>query len=444
MLGPKFCHSCEGALVRNAKFCSMCGVRVQSPPTVDSQPTPVGRTAGRDAFMARLSDYLDLVLEPCLPYMSGCEEPLVTDRPPLTYYLAVGPERSNGLGGNITIDLELDPLRVRYAQDIGPLVGVDDQEAESLATTLRTPLVDVEWNSLNDTFVCSSQIPINSLDDDSTFNALMLGVARVWRRAVPKFLMNLEDDSDRYLWLEAMMSRVPDDAWNQQTMAYAATFAGSPELPQSLDKEVRESLQPWSENGLGWPFIPSTFASKVEEITEWCWGASERPEPGDALSPEEERAFDPMWAYLMPRAELDAGPQPRFMVCHSGHGVNSYFVSYVLETPQVFIAVQRPFGGIYMDAWNCKTDVISAGTDLAYLDLLLSGLPEQPEGRLIIEDSPFRGIQRLAWLHPNGEVADISSELTPVDAPDSALEAGIRFVESLWKDGLGDGLETPS
>jgi hypothetical protein len=102
--------------------------------------------------------------------------------------------------------------------------------------------------------------------------------------------------------------------------------------------EVYEALATtFAKAGLSVPPVPERFRDELRQFGEWFFSTREI-ERGDmyTLRGLFEEALD--------------GDVPDYLaISHSGHGVNSYVLTYALVTPSLVVMVQTPWGGAYMD-----------------------------------------------------------------------------------------------
>jgi len=128
------------------------------------------------------------------------------------------------------------------------------------------------------------------------------------------------------------------------------------------------------------------------------------------------RDFDPMAHYLLRPSVLDellAGDQ--LAVCHAGHGVNSYAITYGLAWRGLVVLAQVGWGGVYMD--NAARAVELARVFDTCLALIAAAEQRTDDRRLVCVESRLRNQSLYGW-HP---------EIVPV-APGTALTAALDLL----------------
>lgn len=175
-------------------------------------------------------------------------------------------------------------------------------------------------------------------------------------------------------------------------------------LPDSLAEETRQSLQVWIDAGLGMPFIPDEFAAVTVPIGEWAWGRKpQKPGRGGMSAPP--AAVEPFDAYMQfPEVErFEAGDwRPRFLLCHAGHGTNSYGINYVLVNTRIAVFAQALWGGVYTDRETSTRRVRDLTAELADLHRAAAQPPNWPRGRLLVRQSDFRRSDPPRWAAEPG------------------------------------------
>lgn len=96
--------------------------------------------------------------------------------------------------------------------------------------------------------------------------------------------------------------------------------------------------------GLAFPEIPKELASKLRERDEWLFSTREIE-----ISPYN----------LQHYVEESDGTlvDDYAILCHSGHGVNSYAIHYYLVRGELRLFLQLGWGGAYMDAQKAAADI---------------------------------------------------------------------------------------
>jgi hypothetical protein len=96
--------------------------------------------------------------------------------------------------------------------------------------------------------------------------------------------------------------------------------------------------------GLAFPEIPEELAVKLKERGEWLFSTRDIE-----ISP-----YD-LWHYV---EESDSTLVDDYAIlCHSGHGVNSYAIHYYLVRGELRLFLQLGWGGVYMDAQKAAADI---------------------------------------------------------------------------------------
>ena len=73
--------------------------------------------------------------------------------------------------------------------------------------------------------------------------------------------------------------------------------------------------------------------------------------------------------------DADLLSRPTFVLCHSGHGMQSWYLSLVLTTGSVAFFTKHAFGQVYTDVVQ---DLLQIAGTYARLHALLDGVPDQP------------------------------------------------------------------
>jgi hypothetical protein len=173
----------------------------------------------------------------------------------------------------------------------------------------------------------------------------------------------------------------------------------------------------FEDSGLHAPPIPAALESRLVEQEPWCWTT---------------RAISPMDMYMFreyPADALSGCAEDYVAVCHAGHGVNSYAISYHLLLGPLAVFVQVAWGGVYGSADEDAAEVrdrfakVGRLIELA-IDVDPDEMPSQPE--VVVVESRFRGLSVHAsapgWFD-TPEEADAWIREQP--RSDDALEAAI-------------------
>jgi hypothetical protein len=85
------------------------------------------------------------------------------------------------------------------------------------------------------------------------------------------------------------------------------------------------------------PMLATYFEKHLTERGEWHWATQSSPQPQD------DYMLSSTFEYLK-------GPVPdQYSVCHAGHGMNSYALSFRHVSGELAMIVQSPWGGVYGD-----------------------------------------------------------------------------------------------
>jgi hypothetical protein len=146
-------------------------------------------------------------------------------------------------------------------------------------------------------------------------------------------------------------------------------------------------LGAYSGAGLPIPPIPEGLRSELDRLDEWLW-ATRAIERWDLYNPG---------AFL--RAVTFDGPDS-VAIAHTGHGVNSYFLTYQAFVGPVALFAQVGWGGIYMD--NASRVAELAGVYQQIEDLLAAAASWSPAGRagqrLVVIWGRAKGFDTCAWV----------------------------------------------
>jgi hypothetical protein len=98
---------------------------------------------------------------------------------------------------------------------------------------------------------------------------------------------------------------------------------------------IEKARQLFRQAGLAFPTIPKRLAGRLKEQGEWHFATRELKR-----SPYDDHYY----------INEDAFPGDYAVLCHSGHGVNSYAIQYYLVYDQLRMFLFLGWGGVYMDA----------------------------------------------------------------------------------------------
>ena len=108
--------------------------------------------------------------------------------------------------------------------------------------------------------------------------------------------------------------------------------------------DLEKARQLFQSSGLAFPEIPKDLAAKLKERGKWLFSTREiEASPYDLQHyvDEPDRVLVDDYAIL----------------CHSGHGVNSYAIQYYLVYGDLRIFLRLRWGGVYMDAQRAAADI---------------------------------------------------------------------------------------
>lgn len=107
---------------------------------------------------------------------------------------------------------------------------------------------------------------------------------------------------------------------------------------------LAEALKLFETAGLGFPPIPSELAIDFTKCGNWCFAS--RPVRSDPYN----------WRPYVEEARRGSVCD-YVLLAHSGHGVNSYAISYYLVRKPLLLFVQVGWGGVYMNADRAASEV---------------------------------------------------------------------------------------
>ena len=315
---------------------------------------------------------------------------------------------------------------------------------------LTTPVVDIEAD-VDGEWLCDlravASVPVSTLDQPVPL-ALLHGIANRQANLLARAILpDLDDAFLDALAPDAAESEIPrehigddssddDNRRTRQLVRELSRWWGPAVPTDGLSSDVVASFaDTWAHARLAYPFVPSAVAPGVRLESAWNW-VSER-------SPDSTRHAYLQFPLLERFREGDW--RTRFQVCHSGHGVNSYFLSYAIVGDRLVVFAQESWGGIYSDADDDATRVNDLAGDLALLAHVCDSVRDWPGGRLVVESSPERERNSVYWLATPGaaprladsfeqpELASLTGWLPAVVAW-PAVERALMAVQELWRD----------
>lgn len=108
--------------------------------------------------------------------------------------------------------------------------------------------------------------------------------------------------------------------------------------------DLDKARQLFKSSGLAFPEIPSELAAKLTQRGEWLFSTREIE-----VSP-----YDLDYYVDEPN---NIGVDDYALLCHSGHGVNSYALQYYLVYGDLRMFLHLGWGGVYMDAQKTSADI---------------------------------------------------------------------------------------
>jgi hypothetical protein len=142
--------------------------------------------------------------------------------------------------------------------------------------------------------------------------------------------------------------------------------------------DIKKARHLFQKAGLAFPTIPNEFATGLKERDEWLFSTRELK-----MSPYNLEHFV---------REGDGFLGDYAVLCHSGHGVNSYAIQYYLVYDPLRMFLHLGWGGVYMDA-DAAADNIRQCFSLADEIVLVMGTVQRLRSgdRLTIVGSDFYG-----------------------------------------------------
>lgn len=108
--------------------------------------------------------------------------------------------------------------------------------------------------------------------------------------------------------------------------------------------DIEKARQRFHQAGLSIPAIPEPLAACLQEKGEWVYATRELEE----------------WTYKTDsyiQEASDGSVQDYAILCHAGHGINSYFIQYYLVHRALRIFLSLSWGGAYTDNQACAAHI---------------------------------------------------------------------------------------
>lgn len=172
--------------------------------------------------------------------------------------------------------------------------------------------------------------------------------------------------------------------------------------------DLEKARHLFQQAGLAFPTIPEELAAGLKEQGEWLFSTRQLE-----MSPYN------LEHYVH---EGDGAPGEDYAVlCHSGHGVNSYALQYYLVHGALRMFLHLAWGGMYMDTEQTAADIRDC---FSLADKIVSAVktvsPLQPSDRLLIVGSDFYGSY---WCAPGKSRRE-------ADRPAEVLAGVLRWLNS--------------
>jgi hypothetical protein len=185
-------------------------------------------------------------------------------------------------------------------------------------------------------------------------------------------------------------------------------------------------LATFRSNGLPDPPVPVTLRPGLLEMGPWHWGT------GDAGSPDPREMYFFRPALIAPL--LVDGVPDTVVLCHSGHGANSYAITYRLRYRRLVLLAQVHWGGVYTDE---EKQTAALADVFLHCQALIDRIEEfdpSPVGdaqdgqKLVCLQSDMRGIAGCGWTFG----ASRSDDHYPVSRVErgTALAAALRLLDA--------------
>jgi hypothetical protein len=101
--------------------------------------------------------------------------------------------------------------------------------------------------------------------------------------------------------------------------------------------DIEKARQLFGDAGLAFPTIPQQFEARLKEQREWLFATREIK-------------MSPYNVFHYVREAYETHAEDYVVLCHSGHGVNSYAVQYYLVLGALRMFLHLGWGGVYCDA----------------------------------------------------------------------------------------------
>jgi len=169
--------------------------------------------------------------------------------------------------------------------------------------------------------------------------------------------------------------------------------------------DLDKARQLFQSSRLPFPEIPKELAVRLKERGEWLFSTREIE-----ISPYDvERYVD---------EGEDASVEDYAILCHSGHGENSYAIHYYLAHGNLRMFLQLAWGGVHMDAQRAAADIGWCFGLADEIDWTMNAVPRPRLGpSLIIVGSDFH----LSYWSAPGKARD-DEEKSPGQVLAEALQ----------------------
>ncbi|HEV3142525.1 MAG TPA: hypothetical protein VGZ47_01420 [Gemmataceae bacterium] len=175
--------------------------------------------------------------------------------------------------------------------------------------------------------------------------------------------------------------------------------------------DIEKARHLFQEAGLAFPTIPQGLAAGLKEQGKWLFSTRELK-----MSPYN------LHYYVH---EGDGAPGEYTVLCHSGHGVNSYAIQYYLLYGPLRMFLHLGWGGVYMDAEAAASKIrecFSLADKIAPAAISVAHLGDA--GRLVIVGSDFYGSY---WSAPG---QSCQKERTGSNVPAEVLAEALHWLKS--------------
>ncbi len=164
---------------------------------------------------------------------------------------------------------------------------------------------------------------------------------------------------------------------------------------------LETARQTFLEAGLSFPTIPKELSAKLEERDEWLFATRKVK-----TSPYDLRHY-----------VQEGKGEDYAILCHSGHGVNSYALQFYLAYRSLRMFLHLAWGGIYMDADESRKDIRECFSLADKLITVAGRHLLQPGEVFLIVAADFYG----SYWEPPGE------RRRKAEAPAKALAEAIQW-----------------